>query len=255
MVRCVGLAFASILSLAVTGVGAASAADLAARPYTKAPALVNSVYNWSGFYVGVNAGGLWANTGVTDVDAYAAAAVPGTVTSLNKSGFLGGGQIGYNWQVGQVVFGIEADGGYMDLGGTTLLTGTNSGTRVGLRSGAYGDITGRLGLAFNSALIYVKGGYAVLDDASSFSTVSGSFSGLTKHGTDSGYTIGGGLEYGFTPNWTAKVEYMHFDFGHDLNYTVFNAGGAPFLFNQSLRVDTVKIGVNYRFGGPVVARY
>ena len=167
------------------------------------------------------------------------------MTSINTSGFLGGGQVGYNWQASCFVFGIEVDGGYMDLGGNTLLTGTASGTRVGLKSGAYGDITGRVGVTFNRALFYAKGGYAVLENASTFSTVTGSFAGLTRHNTGSRLHARRRVEYKFAPNWSAKVEYLHFDFGNNLNYTVFNAGGALLLFNQNLRIDTVKAGLNY----------
>ncbi len=241
---------------AILGVGAASAADFGV-PYTKAPAYapINPVINWAGFYIGANAGGLWAHSDVTDVNGYAAFALPGTVTPVNTSGFLAGGQAGYNWQASNYVFGLEADGGYMDIGGNTLLTGTASGTRVGLRSGAYGDFTGRLGITWNRALFYVKGGYAIIDNASTFSTVTGSFSGSRMHSTDSGYTIGGGVEYKFAPNWSAKVEYLHFDFGNTLGYTVFNAFGFPAAFNQNLRIETVKLGVNYTFDGPIIARY
>lgn len=244
-------------SILAASAATVSAADFGAFPYTKAPPLTveTRYYNWAGFYVGVNAGGLWARSDVTDVNAYAAFAVPGTVTSVNRNSYLAGGQFGYNWQASNYLFGIEADAGYMDLGGTRLLTGTASGTRIGLRSGAYGDITARLGLAYGSALFYAKGGYAVLENASSFSTVTGSFSGVSKQSTDSGFTIGGGIEYGFTPNWTAKVEYLHFDFGNQLHYTVFGPTGASALFNQNLRVDTVKFGVNYKWGSPLVARY
>jgi outer membrane immunogenic protein len=242
---------------AIMSVGAVSAADFGAVPYTKAPPMVpiDPLVSWAGFYIGVNAGGAWAHSDITDINPYAALALPGTVTSINTSGFLAGGQAGYNWQASNFLFGLEADGGFMDIGGNKLLTGTVSGTRVGLRSGAYGDFTGRLGVTFNRALFYVKGGYAIIEDASSFSTVTGSFSRITRHSTDSGYTIGAGMEYKFTPNWSAKVEYLHFDFGNTLNYTVFNAAGFPSQFNQNLRIDTVKAGVNYAFGSPVIARY
>jgi outer membrane immunogenic protein len=241
---------------AITSVGAASAADLGALPYAKAPpmAVIDPVINWAGFYAGVNAGGVWARSNITDVNASAAAARPGTVTSVSTSGFLAGGQLGYNWQASNYLFGLEADGGYMDLGGNKLLTGTGSGTRVGLKGGAYADVTGRAGVAFDRALFYVKGGYAVLDDAVSYSTSSPLFAELRKHQADSGYTIGGGVEYKFAPNWSAKVEYLHFDFGN-LNYTVFTTRGTSFLFNQTLRVDTVKAGLNYSWGSPLIARY
>jgi outer membrane immunogenic protein len=247
---------AAVAIATLAGADAASAADFGAVPYAKAPAYapIAPVIGWAGFYVGANAGGVWAHSDITDVNPYAGNALPGTVTSINTSGFLAGGQIGYNWQASNYVFGLEADGGYMDLGGNKLLTGTIAGTRVGLTSGAYGDFTGRMGITFDRALFYVKGGYAIIDGASSFSTVTGPFSGIRKPSTDSGYTIGGGVEYKFAPNWSAKVEYLHYDFGNTLGYRVLASGGsAP--FNQNLRVDTVKVGVNYAWGWPLMARY
>jgi outer membrane immunogenic protein len=144
---------------AIMNVAAVSAADFRAFPYAKAPPMVpiDPLISWAGFYAGVNVGGLWAHSDIRDVDAYASAAIPGTVTAINRSGFLGGGQVGYNWQASNYLFGIEVDGGYMDLGGTTPLTGTRSGTRVGLRSGAYGDFTGRVGVTFNRAFVLRQG--------------------------------------------------------------------------------------------------
>jgi outer membrane immunogenic protein len=242
------IAAAGLVALAAP----ALAADMAPAPraYTKAPPPVVEVWNWTGFYIGANVGGVWAHTSVTDVNGFAAGAIPGTVTSLNRSGFLGGGQVGYNWQAGAFVFGLEGDGGWMGFGGQTLLTGTASNTMVGLRSVGYGDITGRIGFAFDRALLYVKGGYAVMDNAATFSTLAPFTASLPS--SNSGYTVGAGVEYKITQNWSAKVEYMHFDFGHTLNYSL---TPPTFLFNQNLRVDSVKVGINYLFGGPVVARY
>ncbi len=244
------IAAVGLVALTAPALAADMAPAPAPRAYAKAPPPVVAVWNWTGFYIGANAGGLWARTRVTDVDGFASLATPGTVTSLTRSGFLGGGQIGYNWQSGAFVFGLEGDGGWLDLGGRTFLTGTTSNSMVGLRSVGYGDITGRLGYAFDRALLYVKGGYAVMDNAASFSTLA-SFS-PTFSSTNSGYTLGGGVEYKITQNWSAKVEYMHFDFGHTLNYSLVPP---TFPFNQTLRVDTVKFGINYLFGGPVVAKY
>jgi outer membrane immunogenic protein len=229
----------------------AVAADLPARTYTKAPAVMPvEVFGWTGVYIGANVGGVWARTNVTDVNGFASNATPGTVTSLNNSGFLGGGQIGYNWQAGSWVFGLEADGGWMGFGGQSLLTGTTSNSMVGLRGVSYGDITGRLGWAFDRSLLYVKGGFAATDNAATFSTLAPFTASLPSSNT--GYAIGAGWEYKLTRNWSAKVEYMHFDFGHSLNYSLVPG---TFLFNQSLRVETVKFGINYLFGGPVVAKY
>jgi hypothetical protein len=165
---------------AMMSVGAASAADMGALPYAKAwpTRQVDPIVSWAGFYAGLNGGGLWAHSAITDVNSYAAPAIAGTVTSVSTRGFLAGGQLGYTWQASCFILGIEADLGYMDSGGNKLLTGTGSGTRVGLKSGAYGDVTGRIGVTYDRALFYAKGGYAVLEDASSFSTVTGSFSGV-----------------------------------------------------------------------------
>jgi outer membrane immunogenic protein len=238
---------------AILGISAAAAADLPARTYTKAPvAPAAPVWSWTGLYIGGNVGGAWARSDVTDVNAFAAGATPGTVTGIRKSGFLGGGDVGYNWQMGQFVFGLEGDGGWMDIGRQTLLTGTGSNTMVGLNGAAYGDVTGRIGFAWDRALFYAKGGYAILGTQNVFSTTAG-FTRAGTNNNNSGYTIGGGVEYKFTPNWSAKVEYMYYDFGHDLNFSL---TPPAFPFIQTLRIDTVKFGLNYAFGGgPVVAKY
>src|SRR6266496_2369150 len=106
--------------------GAASAADLPARTYTKAPAIVPPAYNWTGWYVGVNAGGEWGNTDLNTVPTngiFAASGFPGTqatilatqVTNAKPSGWTAGGQVGYNWQASNWLFGIEADANYFGL--------------------------------------------------------------------------------------------------------------------------------------------
>jgi outer membrane immunogenic protein len=249
-------------SVATVGMMAsAAAADL---PTEKGPPAYAPppppAFSWTGFYVGGHVGGAWDTGAVTDVDAYAAGATPGTVTPLRASGVFGGGQAGFNWQTGPLVVGIEGDGGYLGLSDSTPLTGTASGTRVGENAGAYGDITGRLGFAFDRVLIYAKGGWAFLNDIPSFSTVSGSFSSRTSPGVSSGPTVGGGIEYAITPNWSVKVEYQYFDFDH-ANYTVLSGGGTPFRFLQHRQINAVELGLNYRFDwlnpapAPVIAKY
>lgn len=232
----------------------ALAADLPARVPVKAPAPVVVVATWTGCYIGGHAGAARANTKVTDVDAYSAGAPAGTVTSVHHTGFMGGGQLGCNWQNGQFVFGIEGDVGYMGIGGDALLTGSVSGSRAGVRSTWYADVTGRLGIAFNQALLYGKGGVAFTGRLPTFSTVTGSFSGVTFSNEHVGWTAGGGLEYRLAGNWTGKVEYMYFRFNKN-DFTVFNAGGAPFRFHERVDIHTIKVGLNYYFNSPVVARY
>ena len=179
------LAGVSLFSL----VTAASAADLAARPYTKAPALVAPGYNWSGFYAGVMGGYAWAS------DA--------------KGGF-GGGTLGYNWQApgSQFVFGLE-----IDAAGSGLKA-TQSGFVPGLglltledKVDAFGSVTGRLGFAVDAALFYAS--RAAMPGLITSSPLRRMVSPLSDSHLHSGYTVGGGLEYMFAPNWSGKVEYMY----------------------------------------------
>jgi outer membrane immunogenic protein len=213
----------------------ASAADLGPRTYTKAPALA-PVTNWSGFYVGVMGGYAWSDQ----------VSVAGISTSSSdlKGGF-GGGTIGYNWQVGPSwLFGLE-----VDAAGADIKFSDSDGLGTGGRDkiNALGSVTGRVGYAVNSALFYVKGGYAWANNELSLTDRGVT---LSDSKLNSGYTVGGGLEYLFAPSWSAKVEYMYADFGHQ---DYFN-GMVPDL---GATVHTVKGGINYHFnwGGPVVARY
>ena len=146
-------------AIAFGGVQVASAADMAvkARPMV-APV---ATYTWTGCYIGVHLGGVWTRADVTDTVPYAAASVPGAVTSVNGAGVIGGGQVGCDYQFNSIVVGVEIDGGYMGAAHTDLLTGTASGTRVGTRDGAFMDFTARVGVAvWNQTLLYVKGGAA-----------------------------------------------------------------------------------------------
>src|SRR6478609_11273609 len=139
---------------------AASAADLAARPYTKAPAYVAAaVYDWSGFYIGANGGYAWSRdarertdlaTGILNLGSYDPAG--GTV----------GGQIGYRWQSASWVFGLEAQGNWADINGSTQNLG-NPLNQIASRMDAFGLFTAQLGYAWNNTLFYVKGGAAVTD--------------------------------------------------------------------------------------------
>ena len=231
----------------------ALAADLAARPYTKAPpVMVDPMYNWSGFYIGVNGG--WGSsrnryewTGPLGVTAlgYSADATGGTV----------GGQIGYNWQAGSWVFGLEAQGNWADLHKSYY--GPVGTWSVGSKVDALGLFTGRIGYAANNALFYVKGGAAVAKNDAWAAWNGVNFA--TASNTRWGGTVGVGLEYGFTPNWSFGVEYMHAWLGNnDYAWTPANLVGTASAWNNlhvSQELDLVTARINYRFGGPAVARY
>jgi outer membrane immunogenic protein len=217
--------------------GPAFAADIPARPYTKAPAYTAPavVYNWTGFYIGGHVGGEFAGN-----------------NSLQGSNarFLGGVEGGFDYQFApNWVVGAEAQYSWLSGGrnsvvfpGTTLITSKHD---------QLGSVTGRLGYTWGPALLYGKGGYAWRDNDNIGVTVAGVPAGFTTTGNHKdGYTVGTGLEYMFAPNWSAKAEYQYYDFGK----TTFTAGPAA-IVGKSFRDDehTVKAGVNYRFGwgGPV----
>jgi len=225
----------------------ASAADLAARPvYTKAPPMVQAVYDWSGFYIGINGG--WAQTNDHRYDP-----VFGLIGDLNPDGGTVGGQIGYRWQSGPWVFGLEAQGNWADLSGSTINLLGLPGDAVRSKMDAFGLFTGQIGYAWNNVLLYAKGGAAVTDRNYEFTTA-----GLTTSST--GYetrwspTVGAGLEFGFAQNWSLGVEYNHiFEDRHDAS---FNAPGfLPFSERAGGDTDMVLGRLNYRFGGPMIAKY
>jgi len=193
-------------------------------------------------YGGFNVGWSRSELRTTDVNGFAALATPGTVTTLHHNGAFGGLDVGYNWQMNSIVFGLEADFGWMGLGQRGLIVGTTSSTTVGIKNGAYGDATARLGIATNNMLWYLKGGWAAYDGNRTFSTTAGFTAGNIN--TFNGWTGGGGVEFRLSQNWTGKLEYLHFDFGHQ-NFVLTPAG---WPFREKLTADTLKVGVNYLFG-------
>ena len=252
--------FFATVGLVALGIAApASAADLAARPYTKAPpAPIALVYDWSGFYVGAN-GGWGSSRKCWDFT------TPAGVFFANEgchdaTGGTAGGQIGYRWQASTWVFGVEAQGNWADFKGSNQSLFAPVFTNQS-RIDAFGLFTGQVGYAANNALFYLKGGAAVTGDRfRSLSTATGAVVATTNDDTRWGGVVGVGVEYGFAPNWSAAIEYDHM-FMQDKTYTFLNngvAGVAGTLFGTDrIRqdVDLVTVRVNYRWGGPIVARY
>ena len=209
--------------------GSALAADMPARMPVKAAPMAVPYYNWTGFYVGLNAGYAWGRLNDST----------NGLTSDPK-GFAGGGQIGYNWQVNQVVFGLEADfqgsGQRESASGVLPVLGA---TTVTDRIRYFGTVRGRLGYAWDRALVYVTGGYAYQNVGVDVnSAVFGAASDSTTKG---GYALGGGLEYAFAGPWTAGLEYLYLDSGNT-NVTL---GGTT--FSGRVRNNVLRAKVNYRF--------
>jgi outer membrane immunogenic protein len=242
----------------------ASAADMA--PAYKAPPMVAPiVYSWTGFYIGGHIGGGWADQGSVELDPGTNAFPTGTVfAKKNMSGFLGGVQGGYNWQINNIVLGIEGEYTWADVSGsaTTISTvprfvGFSSISTSKLQDIAL--VTGRLGYAANNWLFYVKGGGA-WGHGKSFSFndfANGTLFDTSSSSTDrSGWVVGVGAEWGFAPNWSAKLEYNYIDFGSE-NVTLNSSNGTQSFVRSSETVNIVKAGVNYRFnwGDPLVPKY
>jgi outer membrane immunogenic protein len=231
-------------------VSPASAADLAARPYTKAPPMMVAIYDWSGFYIGANGG--WGSTN----DARTNITNSVFLGRYDATGAVAGGQIGYRWQSGAIVYGLEAQGDWADLNGSIQNLGNPLNT-IHSRMDAFGLFTGQVGYAWNNALLYVKGGAAVTDRRYDFIVnATGAVGASANYATRLGGTVGAGLEYGFAPNWSAAVEYDHiFEGKHTVGF--FDVAGVPLASTYSSGGDTdlVTVRVNYRWGGPAVARY
>ena len=230
----------------------ASAADLAARPYTKAPPIVEAMYNWSGFYIGANGG--WASS--RKCWDFAGTVVAPLAVNVaegchDATGGVIGGQIGYNWQAGNWVFGLEAQGDWADLKGSNVSVAFPTFTNRS-RIDGIGLFTGRVGYAWNNALLYVKGGAAVVHDRYNYFLNGAAVDTGTASETRWGATVGVGLEYGFTPNWSVGLEYDHIFL--DARNIAF-ASPARTVDRIQQDVDMITARINYRFGGPVVARY
>jgi outer membrane immunogenic protein len=217
------LCFALIGLMALAG--SAAAADLprpAPAPYFKAPVYVP--YNWTGFYIGINGGGAF---GTSNWDSNG---------SRNISGGLVGGTIGYNYQWGQAVFGVEGDIDWASISGTS----SNATCPFGCKTSDtwLSTVRGRIGYAADRFMPFVTGGAA-------FGDIRASTPGFaTQSSTNAGWTLGGGIEGAITQNWTAKVEYLYVDLGN------FNCGlncGAGVTNNVSFKTNILRAGLNYKF--------
>ena len=243
-----------LFTTAIVALGAvpAAAADLPARTYPNVPPIYAPIYDWSGFYIGINGGGgsghkCWD---FTDVNGFI-----DQEGCHNATGGTVGGQIGYRWQTAGWVFGVEAQGNWADFRGDNLsqvFAGFDNQSHID----AFGLFTGQIGWAWNNSLLYVKGGTAVTSDK--YSVLFAGAPTDTASETRWGAVVGVGFEYGFAQNWSVGFEYDHMFMGsRDVNF--FDTTGA-FDFVEHIRqnVDLFTVRFNYKFGGyggPVVARY
>jgi outer membrane immunogenic protein len=184
--------------------------------YKDSPEYLPVLPAWGGLYMGGHLGGAWSDVGGTDTYTYVQDPTIGV--GVSSGGVIGGGQIGFNLQSGNFVYGAEVDLGGMSLSGdkTAELAGypTPLVARYSFSGGFYGDFTGRLGIVANRTLFYAKGGAAFLDaDFKSHYLGMHTDFDFSHSEVMWGWTVGAGVEYKLTPSWSIKAEYQHFDFG------------------------------------------
>jgi outer membrane immunogenic protein len=254
---------ATALSLACAP--GALAADMPARTYTKAPAMVNPAYNWTGFYIGAHAGYGFGtdDVSVNFLPSATAFGIAPVSMSTNPRGFIGGAQAGYNWQTGAWVFGAEVDYSYANISGDATSAPMFFFPPPGFVLGSFHQVhekidwfgTARLRFGvtpIDRLLVYATGGLAFGHaEYSSLTFLPGS--GPTISGSDSatktGWTVGGGFEWAFVNNWSAKAEYLYYDLG---NHTLISSVGANPGFPVQNEFQTnghiVRVGINYKLG-------
>jgi outer membrane immunogenic protein len=218
--------------------GSALAADLRRPAYTPPPP-PPPVYNWTGFYIGGNLGGAWSRGSVED-------SLFGLSASASRDGFIGGGQLGFNYQFSNIVLGVEWDFDWTSLDAT----GSGRSTPIGfLQASAetrwVSTLAARFGVAaWNSALLYGKAGVGWVDNSATVTNLTTGAS-ISASNRNSGWLVGAGVEWALAGNWSAKLEY---DFLH-LDSLTFGPG--PFLgdtFTTNREIQMLKVGLNYRFG-------
>jgi outer membrane immunogenic protein len=235
-------------SATLFGCSIATAADL---PIRKAPPPAPvPVFSWSGFYIGAHVGTGWGTT-ESEINSFSGfgGGIGGFVIPVSQTqsnGFLGGVQGGYNWQISPwAVIGVEADFSWTGIKGTSPCLAVFG---CSTDHDWIATVAGRFGVTYDRALFYVKGGVAWAQTTYAASVnlgVAGSFT-TSVDDTRIGALFGTGIEYAFTPGWSAKIEYNYIDYGND----DFNFAVGPITVGTSIleKQHLVKAGVNYRFG-------
>jgi outer membrane immunogenic protein len=225
--------FAAITLAPLMAGNTAIAADMSVPPPLPA-AFIPLPFNWSGFYVGANLGGGWASGTLSD-------SFTGASLGTSSSGFVGGGQLGYNYQIGNFVLGAE---GTFD--GTSLSGSSTVGALHGTANTNWmTTVAARFGVAANNWLFYGKAGGGWANNSATLTNVNNGLQ-VSSSNTNGGWLAGAGVEYAFAPNWSAKIEYNY------LGLNTWNANSTLFApntdrFSADRNIQTVLVGVNYRF--------
>lgn len=234
---CRAASMSAALATLLGGVSGAMASDLPHRPV---PVVQPPAFTWTGFYIGVNAGLGWSNSGTINISDPIVGNT--SINTAGTTGFVGGGQIGYNWQHQRWVFGLETDIQYSDLKSGVAWAAYEWFGYSSSNSQYFGTVRGRVGYAFDRTLFYVTGGLA--------------YGGLNSnwwHGTTSntGWTLGGGIEYAFTDNWTGRIEGLYVDLNSGTHTGSHTRNGVLGTYNVSGTSGegggVVRAAVNYKF--------
>jgi outer membrane immunogenic protein len=246
--------------LAGTSILALSTAALSADMAVKAPVRAATPFTWTGGYLGVNAGWVRGSTDLswspttTGGPAFQSAFVAATTSGNTTTGFTAGGQIGYNWQTGNIVMGIEGDLNATDLSGSRRFLLTIPGFTLDtvnqiFQSSWLATLRGRVGFTADRFLVYGTGGLALANVSTTDTYASITFGDTFTNSSSqvrAGWSAGGGVEYAFTGNWSGKLEYIHADLG-TVSYTLLGTGGttSPFTASHRIREDIVRVGASY----------
>jgi outer membrane immunogenic protein len=285
IMRNFGSLFSAVVAVsAILGTGAAAAADLPARTYTKAPAMVDPAVNWSGFYIGGDIGGVSQSGESTSNFFQTDPALANNFQnrSVSASSFTGGAHAGYNWQVApSYVLGVEGDWMWMNTASgfcrqtdvlSAACTDNDRGfLTINTKTDWLSTIRGRVGWTAGNFMLYGTGGVAFADLKTSFTAncaVLGCASSPTVNTTSAGsstdktgWVVGAGVEWMFAHSWILRAEYLHADLGNVTSTfslpaaDCYTGGPCGATLSKDVRYDIGRVGVSYKFGGPVVARY
>jgi outer membrane immunogenic protein len=242
---------ATVSSLAIVGVvTSATAADLPARMPVKAPVAAPApAFSWTGFYIGVQGGGAWIDhkqQSTINGTGFCGLAPSAFDCTVDKFGGAFGGLAGYNFQSGQAVFGVEVDGTWLSVKGTTVYANAPlilDPLTINAKVEWLATIRGRIGLAMSTTLFYVTGGVAFGGVKAGWSDGPGT-TGIQIDKTKTGWVAGGGIEYAVAPNWLVRIEGLYHDLGKDTETVL---AGPTYTTTFRTRVTTVRGAVALRW--------
>lgn len=217
----------------IAAAGAALAADLPLREPAPPPAYTPPLFTWSGLYLGGQIGYAWG----TDSFWGAGPGYVFTGQSYTPSGVVGGAHVGYNYQFNQFVAGLEGDVEGLSYSKNYLFGNVTYDTNIPVQ----GSVRGRFGFALDRALFYATGGAAFAGVTTAYQTPFG-YNNFNR--SLAGWTVGGGLEYAVTNNWTVRAEYRYSDFGRFTDYP----GSLPWSFVSHHETENAaRVGFSYKF--------